>query len=331
MLEKHWTDELKNLNKINTDHQHVIDQFIKGMALGNFCCGMYSPDDELVFATESFIKMFDVQPSPQTFTSLVQHCYDMKILINHEEVSSADLSNRLCQLRRSKPVQTFEVNLNSGAWLLITEVTFDNGWILARVVDTTSLKQIEQNLKKARDEAVIFAETDSLTQLLNRGGIMKRLGNLIERSLKNNDSLSVCLIDLDYFKSINDRFGHTVGDSVLKHFAQACRSFLRVGDEIGRVGGEEFLILMPRADEEAATNAVERLKSYVQEMIVKNYPGTEYTFSAGVIEWSPSLDIDALYHQADQVLYHAKRHGRNQICNSASIAPLSEMWTLPAD
>lgn len=330
MLETHWINELKNLNKIKSDHQNVIDQFVKGMALGNFCCGMYSPEDELVFATESFISMFDVQPTPQTFTSLVKHSYEMRILINQEEVSFAERANRLCQLRRSKPIQTFEINLSNGAWLLVTEVTFDGGWILTRVVDTTSLKEIEFSLKKARDEAVLFAETDSLTQLLNRGGIMKRLGNLIERSLKNNDHLSVCLIDLDHFKSINDRFGHTVGDSVLKHFAQSCRSFLRVGDEIGRVGGEEFLIVMPRADEETATNTVERLKKFVQEMILKSYPGAEYTFSAGVIEWSPSLDIDALYHQADQVLYHAKRHGRNQICNSASIAPLSEMWTLPA-
>lgn len=330
MLEKHWIDGLTSLNKIQTHHQNVIDQFVKGVGLSHFCCGMYSPEDELVFATESFIEMFDVQPSPQTFTSLLQHCYDINLLVDFN-AATYDLSFQLCQLRRTKPLQTFEVHLRNGTWLLITEVTFDDGWVLARVIDTTTLKQTEINLKKARDEAIVFAETDSLTQLLNRGGIMKRLDNLIERSLKNNDPLSVCLIDLDHFKAINDRFGHTIGDSVLRHFAQACRSFLRVGDEIGRVGGEEFLLVMPRADEKTATSAVERLKLYVQEMITKDYPGAEYTFSAGVMEWTSSLGIDALYHQADEVLYHAKRHGRNQICNSGDIAPLSEMWAMPTD
>lgn len=291
---------------------------------------MYSPDDELVFATESFITLFDVQPSPQTFSSIVQHCYDKQLFIDVHDQTLNDSSKRLCQLRRSSPIQNFEVNMHNGAWLLVTEVTFDDGWLLARVIDTTSLKQVEINLKKARDEAMQVAETDSLTQLLNRGGIMKRLENAIQHAQDANLSLSVSLIDLDHFKSINDRFGHTIGDRVLKHFAHACRTVLRGGDLIGRVGGEEFLLIMPQAAEEAATKAVNRLKNHVQEMIIKDYPGSEYTFSAGVIEWSTSLSLDALYHQADQVLYHAKRNGRNRICNSTDIAPLSEVWSIPA-
>lgn len=329
MLEKHWIDGLHNLNKISTNHQNVIDQFVKGISLSNFCCAMYTPDDELVFATDSFIQLFDVQPSPQTFTSLLKHCYEKQLLNDVNEQHVNDGGALLCKSRRAKPIQSFEVNMKNGAWLLVTEVTFDDGWLLVRVIDTTSLKQIELNLKKARDEAMLVAETDSLTQLLNRGGIMKRLDKLIEHAGDAQENLSVSLIDLDHFKSINDRFGHSVGDRVLQHFTKACRAVLRGGDQIGRVGGEEFLLVMPKADEMAATKVVNRLKNYVQEMIIKDYPGIEYTFSAGVISWSSSLGIDALYHQADQVLYHAKRNGRNQICNSTDVAPLSEVWHLP--
>jgi diguanylate cyclase (GGDEF)-like protein len=138
--------------------------------------------------------------------------------------------------------------------------------------------------------------------------------------------LSVALIDLDNFKSINDRYGHSVGDQVIRHFAECCRSLFRDKDIIGRVGGEEFLLVMPNTSEADATMAVVRLREHLKLRNQNNPPGTTYTFSAGVREWYQELTLDELYLQADQLLYHAKHEGRDRICNSKSVAGLSEIW-----
>jgi diguanylate cyclase (GGDEF)-like protein len=133
-------------------------------------------------------------------------------------------------------------------------------------------------------------------------------------SLPTGELFSAVLIDLDRFKAINDRYGHDAGDRVLAHFAACAKKVLRERDILGRVGGEEFLIIMPGASREQAHTVIERLQAHVRRQhITLGGVTVSYTFSAGIAEWERSKTLDGLYHEADQALYMAKHAGRNQV------------------
>lgn len=325
-MNKQLIDNAFRGHQIQMQHPDASVRFIEGLAASGICCGVYSPDDELVFATDAFMKISRIQTLPESFDSVMRRYYDNKVSLDLEKKDFETWLTPFKQPRRQLPVRSYEVKLFTGQCFLVTETTYNHGWVLNILIDITAVKETELLMEKARDEAIMIAQTDSLTQLLNRGGIMKRLDAAIHHAQNTHEPLSIAIIDLDHFKSINDRFGHTMGDRVLKHFADCCREVLRVGDIIGRVGGEEFLLIMPKTDETAATGALDRLRNHVYNMSKQDPLGTEYTFSAGVIAWKDQGNLDELYQQADQILYHAKHLGRNRICNSDNVKSLSEVW-----
>ena len=176
------------------------------------------------------------------------------------------------------------------------------------------------------------AMTDPLTGLLNRRAFLEAAELMIERRGRNAMPVSVLLFDLDHFKSINDRFGHAVGDNALKMFARAAASNLRVNDVIGRLGGEEFAAILPGAAADAAI-AAERLRRAFQgagiDILGHNIGAT---VSIGVATAIPPVQIDNLLARADSALYRAKSNGRNRVVVASSgdaiprstVAPLSD-------
>ena len=126
--------------------------------------------------------------------------------------------------------------------------------------------------------------------------------------------MSVAIIDLDYFKTVNDEHGHAAGDAVLREFAQRCKQHLRDLDLIGRLGGEEFAVLLPYSNVDDASRAIERLRQHVTNAPVV-YEGTaiNISFSAGVTQLRQSdSKLDDWLARADEALYQAKENGRNQ-------------------
>jgi len=161
------------------------------------------------------------------------------------------------------------------------------------------------------------AHYDFLTQVCNRGYFMELAEQELARAKRYGSSLSMLMLDLDEFKSINDRFGHKVGDAVLKHFAEICRQFLREVDVIGRMGGEEFAILLPETSRDKAVEAAERLRGSVAdcELPFEFDVMLRCTVSIGVSSvHSKQEDVDALLTRADKALYEAKNGGRNRVC-----------------
>jgi diguanylate cyclase (GGDEF)-like protein len=156
------------------------------------------------------------------------------------------------------------------------------------------------------------AMTDLLTGLFNRRAFLESAETMMAQRARKSQPVAVLLFDLDHFKSINDRFGHAVGDDALKVFARVATASLRATDVIGRLGGEEFAAILP-ANSAEATIAAERLRKAFQAAgleISSHQIGA--TVSIGVASAIPPADINALLARADKALYRAKGNGRNR-------------------
>jgi diguanylate cyclase (GGDEF)-like protein len=154
---------------------------------------------------------------------------------------------------------------------------------------------------------------DPLTGIYNRRSLEDQIRRLVAQAKRHRRPLSVIFIDVDYFKSINDRFGHAAGDQVLKQTAQRLRSEIREHDIVGRYGGEEFCLLLPDTGLEAACATAERLRSAVRQIRRPGDCRRQLTISSGVAAYLPEETWEQCWNRADQALYAAKRNGRDQV------------------
>lgn len=178
-----------------------------------------------------------------------------------------------------------------------------------------SLEREKIELTRTREQMRHFAENDDLTGLSNHRIITERLAEEVDRSRRQAAPLSVILADIDHFKSINDTFGHVVGDRVLKEVAAIFRQSVRTYDSVGRYGGEEFLIILPGSDFESARARAEQLRRAVQAThVMDGETQVRVTSSFGVASGFPGKDqAEAVIRLADAALYEAKRNGRNRV------------------
>lgn len=161
------------------------------------------------------------------------------------------------------------------------------------------------------------AQIDYLTGLSNRGYFMEQAEKELSRSQRYEKDVAMFMMDIDFFKRVNDSYGHKVGDAVLRKLADVCRDTLREVDIVGRIGGEEFAILLPETNRAEALEVAERLRLAVADstVLMKDCPPVQYTVSIGVSSVVSADDnIDMLLNRADQALYQAKLSGRNRVC-----------------
>lgn len=174
-----------------------------------------------------------------------------------------------------------------------------------------------QELKEAHARIEELAQIDELTGVLNRRYIMRMLSEEMTRAQRSAEPCSIAIIDLDLFKQINDRFGHPVGDEVLRSFAIAVSANIRSIDRFGRYGGEEFLLVLPRVSKEQAIVAVNRLRKIVADL---NWTaisdGLVVTMSAGVAQICSDEAPDEVLPRVDAALYRAKDAGRNCVMSA---------------
>lgn len=170
--------------------------------------------------------------------------------------------------------------------------------------------------KKAEQQLAVKATTDDLTGCFNRSAILQQLKVALAASSRQdvNSHFSVLMFDLDYFKLINDEWGHQVGDAALIHFCEQIRALSPAGSALGRVGGEEFLLLLMGTDGEAATRLSARLRAaLISKPLQVGDNAIVLSFSAGVVNvFQGQRDTSALLTRADNALYDAKRTGRGK-------------------
>lgn len=219
------------------------------------------------------------------------------------------------------PIREQILNYTKGGqeyWLDLNIVPLRNAW-----GEVTYFVAIERDISAQRAETQFLKELagqDSLTGLLNRRGFSEQAQLLLANVLRDHRPLSMAMIDIDFFKRINDSYGHDAGDQALVHLADILRASFRASDIVGRFGGEEFAVLLPGADAVASVRLMNQFRETLaaSPLPLHDSQSLRFTASIGVASLQPdSASFAALSKAADNALYEAKRGGRNRVCLAA--------------
>lgn len=187
--------------------------------------------------------------------------------------------------------------------------------IQATMIKThAKLAMKSKKLQEANKKLEFMATKDFLTGINNRGHFFNLVNKIWDTELCENKYIFVAMLDLDKFKSINDTYGHKTGDDILKIFTKNIEKYLDEDDIFGRIGGEEFALVLPSNNETDSLNKLENIRKSTEELIVSsNSKDITFTVSIGVVEKTDDVSIDVLLDDADKKLYEAKIAGRNKI------------------
>jgi diguanylate cyclase (GGDEF)-like protein/PAS domain S-box-containing protein len=264
-----------------------------------------SPDGKIHRANDSACKMFDMSEDEILElgrNGLVDSTDERveKALIYREQYGY--VKAELTFLRRNQI--PFPVMVTSSVF----KDKGNNLWTVMIIRDLTETKEIEKNLINAKAENEFLATHDYLTGVLNRRGFIKEVSDFIEND-RNGDSSGLLLIDIDYFKDINDKHGHIKGDLILKDFANFLTDIIDEGTLLGRYGGDEFIIFYPSIDEDNIKSKAEDIRSKVEKTdFLHENKDMNLTISIGVTLFpaSDNRKIDDLISIADSNMYRAK-------------------------
>jgi diguanylate cyclase (GGDEF)-like protein len=287
---------------------------------------IFSADDILIgcnqaYADIMFIK-FD-QIIGQSFDQLCRIAFKNQQGLNIETNDIEQWLKVAQNKRRAQEFRIFEVDLIDGRWFLMSEQLLPSGDLLLQAKNISTQKDIEQNLYKYTDKLTSWALTDELTQIANRRCFILNVKSEINRYKRSLLPFTFCLLDIDYFKKINDQHGHQVGDNVLRQLSALIKGTLREYDQFGRMGGEEFGILLPDTEAVEAIDITNRLLSKIMTTIFNNQNNpVNMTVSIGLVEGWHDCTFELLYSQSDIALYKAKNSGRNQVVILDRIKPV---------
>lgn len=262
-------------------------------------------DDKIVLVNDNAMKIFNLEKENI-------HEYRLKDLF-------ADSNNRrvlLEQLEENREIIDFEVlikspHVDTPFWLLTSAniIDYNNDVVIyAAFQDITSRKARENILQNQ-------ATRDPLTSVYNRRYFETEVAKLIKKNEQNQQPFSILMLDADFFKKVNDTYGHKIGDKVLIELASKTEKALRECDVVARYGGEEFLVFLSDINAEQAYKVAERLRACIANIVVLTETGQKVTFtvSIGVSSSAISNNVDMLIKTADEALYRAKQNGRNRV------------------
>jgi two-component system cell cycle response regulator len=289
---------------------------------------------ERIVATLSTEHTVDVETNPnEAVFESAEGNYDLVIVsLGLQDFDGLRLCSQIRSLERTRnlPILAIaeadnNVQLARGLEIGVNDYLvrpIENNEMLARVRTQIKKKRYTERLRDNVQMSIELAITDGLTGLFNRRYMETHLGTLVEQAAARDKPITVLVLDIDYFKAINDSYGHDAGDDVLREFALRIRKAIRNIDLACRYGGEEFVIVMPETDMAVATMVAERLRRRIATepfAIQQGARHIEVTISIGIAALSGEADsAAAILKRADQALYRAKRDGRNRVVPDAA-------------
>jgi two-component system cell cycle response regulator len=303
----------RNGRILMVDDRPALSDRIQNMLLSEHSVDMErDPTEALFHAAEGNYDLVIVSLDLENFDGL-RLCSQLRSLERTRNVpvlaiAEADNNARL--------VRALEIGVND---YLVRP--FDKNEILARARTQIRKRRYTERLRDNVQLSIEMAITDALTGLYNRRYMETHVGTLVDQAVARAKPLAVLILDIDYFKSINDTHGHDAGDDVLQDFAIRIRKSIRGIDLACRYGGEEFVVVMPETDMAVATMVAERLRRRIASEpfpIQKGARMIEVTISIGIAALGSGDDAAAVIKRADQALYRAKRDGRNRVVPDAA-------------
>lgn len=277
--------------------------------LGQF---LHHPPDQDYFRRQAITYGFDIEAYLQALKTVPvvseqRINYLMKFFVRFFDlltrIGSENQHRRKAELETQQAKEQLEVR--------VEERTLELNRSLIEVGDLAT--QLNESLKQVEHLAV----TDTLTETYNRRKFDEVVGQEHHRAEHEKIPFSLIMFDLDHFKKVNDKFGHNVGDQVLKHLCRLIRGLIRQGDLLIRWGGEEFLLLLPATEIDEAGPFAERVRLEVEQ---EEFPTAgQITISLGVAQLQAGDSIDALLKRVDNALYRAKQEGRNRVILCAGL------------
>lgn len=274
------------------------------------CIYMKAPDGRYLYANQAMGELLQCNPA-----SLIglrdEDIFPLEASIHFRHLDAQAMAAK----SKVEGMETFR--LGDGAdhyyWSVKIPLFSDNGEIYALLGMSTDITE----RKHLEDELLRLATTDDLTRLSNRRHFLERAESTLSRSRRYSEPLALLMCDIDFFKNINDTFGHAVGDRALCRVADIIRSSLRDTDLAGRIGGEEFAILLVQTSLENAHEVADRLRQAIEAcpILLDDGHPISLTISIGIATpVYPMETLATLLQHADQALYAAKRQGRNRVC-----------------
>ena len=230
-----------------------------------------------------------------------------------ENSKSEDQYTYVMLLTAKESKKNIVTGMEAGADDYITK-PFDMHELRVRVRAGERIVQLQSELLKAKKKLEIQSRTDPLTGVLNRRAILSQIGGELSRAKRENTKISISILDLDHFKAINDTYGHLSGDAVLRECMHRVKLTIREYDSVGRFGGEEFIVVLPGANDTDAFSVAERIRLRIYEKAA-DVDGTSisFTVSQGLATCNGDTTVDEMIAIADQALYRAKENGRNRV------------------
>ncbi|MDO9415901.1 PleD family two-component system response regulator [Pararhizobium sp.] len=295
--------------------------------------GRGSSQERLVRALKPVADVVAMSDPQAALFEAAENTFDLVIVnANFDDYDPLRLCSQLRSLERTRYIPVLLIAEQNDDEMVVRALDLgvndyimrpvDPNELLARSLTQIRRKRFNDSLRQSVTETIELAVTDGLTGLHNRRYLDNHLKLLLDRATARGRSLSVCITDIDRFKSVNDTYGHDAGDEVLREVSKRIRSTVRGADLACRFGGEEFVVVMPDTPPEMAVAVAERLRSVIEQKpfnLSAAGISIDITASLGLSFLIPGGDTpEALLKRADTALYTAKRNGRNQVVAEAA-------------
>ncbi|MCO4785197.1 sensor domain-containing diguanylate cyclase [Marinomonas atlantica] len=294
-----------------------VDVFLSLISSTKDCCGIFDEDDVLIFCNPSFQENMCVQEEDigvVNFSDIIRNQFHQKKGIKIDSNNLEEFVEYVKKVRRSIQYRSFEADYIDGRWFSVSEYTSDDGYLIMTLQDMTKSKvntnQLNSELMQYKNMAMI----DELTSINNRRGLITQINDELKMCTRPDTEVAFLIIDFDFFKNINDKYGHQKGDDVLMHVVQLIKENLSESDVFGRVGGEEFVVFMKETNKDRAFDFGVEMKNLVKDNPYEiDGQLIPITISVGVSVHTSSTDFEKFYETADRALYTSKRNGRDQV------------------